>query len=159
MTNWRERGYVPASDGDDSEVELSTQEEEEEEPYELLPPPTHLENASKNEPHGNGNGEGTTDGTATENLEPNGAQGATTQGDIRAASGAVQSLPAAASDDGFMDIDEALGRPSRAVASNSQAVVIPANIAVLDLSHDMDEEDGGVALQVRLRMLALCRHL
>ncbi|KAA8895421.1 Mus7/MMS22 family-domain-containing protein [Sphaerosporella brunnea] len=168
MTTWRELGYVPASDGEDSEAELSTQEDDfpvpggtsievttrnadermstsgfsnpvETPPELLLPTPNDgfmdldgVEAATQNQSSGKGS-----QATATPDEEMKEVDG---------------------QNDDFMDIDEALGVAGNRMSTESSRF-FSADIPVLDLSHQQDEEDGGTDLEdCEVRRTALTAH-
>lgn len=146
MTNWRERGYVPASDGEDSDAELSTQEESLGSPI-----PRREETPDKlgrNEEMGNG-------GDGGDKMEQK------ISGDTEGPGMELLN----ATDGEFMDIDKALGvatQPQKSVRERlsieHMTAVLPADIPVVDLSNQRDEaddEDGGVGLQVHNRLQGL----
>jgi hypothetical protein len=175
MTTWRELGYVPDSDGEDSDAELSTQEDEFAPP--VLPEAVSSESL-ENEIKQNGDEQTSTRAVEESNTDP------TKQ--------STQSEPLPVRDDGFMDIDVAsqhngsgkedqapppaqkeaekaniqyadlmdidnlpgtTTQPEKTVGKHTSAVdsIDLSNIPIVDLSNLPDEDDdenAGVDLQV-----------
>lgn len=166
MTNWRERGYVPASDGEDSDVDFSTQEEE---PLALTPPPDAVPTNSIKDPRHNEatRQESTTGETKIEEQHERRTDAIAEQSNHVTDIVHVAPIPAPqqypesveskdATDDEFIDIDEALGIATQAnrVDNRLSQGIIP----VFDLCmtrEDADEEVGGVRLQVHSNSNAL----
>jgi hypothetical protein len=137
MTTWRERGYVPDSEGEDSAEELETQEtlygfEETTEHAEHEPPiacviPADVSTTQQPKDEGD----------SMQLDDPNGADG---EGKLNRTGLEVPELredtqpPIATDDADFMDIDEILG------VAVTQPKNIPQDIPVLDLSRFQAEE-------------------
>jgi hypothetical protein len=171
MTTWRELGYVPASDGEDSDAELSTQEDE----FAPLAPPEDVSRESlENETTQNGDEQTSahdvegSNTNATEQSEPspirddgamdidvasrNGGSGKedqVTQAQEEAEKGNIHH-------DDLMDVDHVPGvtaQPQTIAGKHTFAgdSIDLSNIPVVDLSNlqdDDDDENGGVGLQV-----------
>jgi hypothetical protein len=143
MATWRERGFVPASDGEVSDDNFSTQNND---PIKTAHPgdQNSTVNTSSDWEPGNEHFEGGSGG-----IETGAEEGALTESAMQQPS---------ISDDGFMDIDDPLGGCTLAKRKKSKegtpeyiCSLDPKDVPVLDLTHqsaDVDYEDGGVDLQV-----------